>query len=74
MAKDSASHYSSSQPMELRISGSLELQSGGQSVDIMGMLRDNPLFIREISRMLAFQLSNAQNGGRGTMPMAIGNV
>lgn len=74
MAKDSASHYSSSQPMELRISGSLELQSGGQSVDIMGMLRDNPLFIREISRMLAFQLSNAQNGGRGTMPIAIGNI
>ena len=74
MAKDSASHYSSSQPMELRISGSLELQSGGQSVDIMGMLRDNPLFIREISRILAFQLSNAQNCGRGTMPIAIGNI
>ena len=74
MAKDSASHYSSSQPMELRISGSLELQSGGQSVDIMGMLRDNPLFIREISRLLARQLANAQNGGRGSLPISIGNV
>lgn len=36
--------------MKLGISGSLELKSGGQSVDIMGMLRDNPLFIRELSQ------------------------
>ena len=73
-SKDTYSHSSPSQPMELRISGSLELQSGGQSVDIMGMLRDNPLFIREISRLLTNQLSNAQNGGRGSIPIGIGNV
>ena len=73
-SKDTPSHSPFPQPMELRISGSLELQSGGQSVDIMGMLRDNPLFIREISRMLASQLSNAQNGGRGSLPIAIGNA
>ena len=64
-SKDTYSHSSTYQPMELKISGSLDLQSGGQSVDIMGMLRDNPLFIRELSRLLASQLSNAQNGGRG---------
>ena len=73
-SKDTSSRSSSTQPIELRISGSLELESGGQSVDIMGMLRDNPLFIREISRLLASQLSNAQNGGRGTLPINIGNV
>lgn len=73
-SKDALSHSSVSQPMELRISGSLELESGGQSVDIMGMLRDNPLFIRELSRLLVSQLSNAQNGGRGTSDFAIGSV
>lgn len=73
-SKDALSHSSVSQPMELRVSGSLELESGGQSVDIMGMLRDNPLFIRELSRLLVSQLSNAQNGGRGTSDFAIGSV
>lgn len=73
-SKDTPSRPPVSQPMELRVSGSLELQSGGQSVDIMSMLRDNPLFIREISRLLTSQLSNAQNGGRGSLPLGIGNV
>ena len=73
-SKDTYSHSSPSQPMELKISGSLDLQSGGQSVDIMGMLRDNPLFIRELSRLLANQLSNAQNGGRGVSNLSQGSL
>ena len=73
-SKDTSLYSSSTQPMELRISGSLELQSGGQSVDIMGMLRDNPLFVRELSRLLVSQLSNAQNGGRGNTNLSFGGV
>ena len=73
-SRDTYSHSSPSQPMELKISGSLDLQSGGQSVDIMGMLRDNPLFIRELSRLLASQLSNAQNGGRGALSLSQGSL
>ena len=59
----------SSQPMELKISGSLDLKSGGQSVDIMGILRDNPLFIRELSQLLSTHLSQAKDGGKGMMSL-----
>jgi|GEM_PF-5435197 len=60
---------STSQPMELRISGSLDLKSNGQSVDIMGMLRENPLFIREISQLITQHISEAKDGGRGMMSL-----
>ena len=59
----------SSHPMELKISGSLDLKSGGQSVDIMGILRDNPLFIRELSQLLSRHLSEAKDGGKGMMSL-----
>ena len=72
--RDIKSGTHSTQPMKLEISGSLDLRSGGQSIDIMNTLKENPLFIRELSRILASQLSKAQNGGRGTMEIGIGSV
>ena len=60
--------------INVQISGSLDLSSGGQSVNIINELQNNPILLRTLSRMLTEQLSNALNGGRGTLPINIGNV
>lgn len=63
-----------SDTINVQISGSLDLSSGGQSVDIINELQNNPILLRALSRMLSEQLSNALNGGRGSLPISIGNV
>lgn len=60
--------------INVTISGSLDLSSGGQSVNIINELQTNPMLLRSLSRMLAQQISSAMNGGRGTLPMEIGSV
>lgn len=60
--------------INVQISGSLDLSSGGQSVNIINELQNNPILLRNLSRMLTEQLSNALNGGRGKLPINIGNV
>lgn len=63
-----------SDTINIQISGSLDLSSGGQSVNIINELQNNPILLRALSRMLSEQLSNALNGGRGSLPISIGNV
>ena len=70
----SASFNTNNDAFKVEINGRLELSSGGQSVNIISEIQNNPLLIRALSRMLAEQLSNASNGGRGISPIAIGNV
>lgn len=60
--------------INVQISGSLDLSSGGKSVDIIGELENNPIVMRALSRMLAQQFSKAFNGGKGYLPMSISNV
>ena len=60
--------------LKVEINGHLDLSSGGQSVDIINELQNNPILLRALSRMLSEQLSNALNGGRGSLPISIGNV
>lgn len=60
--------------INVQISGSLDLSSGGQNVNIINELQNNPILLRTLSRMLTEQLSNALNGGRGFLPIGIGNV
>lgn len=60
--------------VNVTISGSLDLSSGGQSVNIINELQTNPMLLRSLSRMLAQQISSAMNGGRGTSSMGIGSV
>ena len=60
--------------INVQISGSLDLSSGGQSVDIINELQNNPILLRALSRMLSEQLSKALNGGRGSLPISVGNV
>lgn len=70
----SASFNTNNGALKVEINGRLELSSGGQSVNIINEIQNNPLLIRALSRMLSEQLSKAFNGGRGTSPIAIGNV
>lgn len=61
----------SMQPIRLEITGSLDLKSGGQSVDIMGELRNNPMFVRELGQLISFELSQTLNGGRGDLSLQL---
>jgi hypothetical protein len=60
--------------VRVEISGNLELSSGGQSVNIINELQNNPILLRSLSRMLSEHISSAMNGGRGTSSLAIGSV
>ena len=60
--------------VNVTISGSLDLSSGGQSINIINELQTNPMLLRSLSRMLAQQISSAMNGGRGTSSIGIGSV
>ncbi len=60
--------------LKVELNGHLYISSGGQSVDIIGELQNNPILLRTLSRMLTEQLSKALNGGRGFLPIGIANV
>lgn len=60
--------------VNVQISGSLDLSSGGQSVNIINELQNNPELLRTLSRMLTQHMSSAMNGGRGTVNLGIGSV
>ena len=51
--------------MNIELSGKLELSSGGQAINILEEMRKNPLFVRNLTQLLAENLSQAKNGGRG---------
>ena len=52
-------------PIEVNINGTLKLDMGSSGqVDIMKELKNNPGFMRELSRMLVEQMSNSLNGGK----------
>ena len=60
--------------VNVQISGSLDLSSGGQSVDIINELQNNPILLRSLSRMLAQHISSAMNGGRGNTNLSFGSI
>lgn len=51
-------------PLEIKLSGNIRLESNGQSFDIGDMIKNNPLFIRQISQMLSDEIGKSINGGR----------
>ena len=62
-------------PIDVNVHGDITLKSeNGQSFDISRELENDPFLIRTISQLITRQISNAINGGRGTLPIAIGNV
>ena len=60
--------------VKVEISGSLDLSSGGQSVNIINELQNNPVLRRSLTKMLSEQISSAMNGGRSTANPTIGSV
>ena len=61
----SPSHTS---PLKIEINGKLELVGqGGQSVDIMEMMRNNPLFVRQMTELIVEQITNNKFGGKSTL-------
>ena len=67
---DSQSHangVNTPQNVNLNITGRLELTSGGQSVDIMQEIQNNPLLVRRLTEMIITQMNNNRNGGKSEM-------
>lgn len=62
-------------PIDVNVHGDITLKSeNGQSYDISRAIENDPLLIRTISQLITKHMSSALNGGRGTLPIAIGNV
>ncbi len=62
------------QPLKIEISGKLDLESDGQTINIINEIKNNPVLIRTISQMLAQHMSSAINGGRGRGSLTYGSV
>ena len=60
--------------LKIELGGKLDLSSGGQSINIINELQNNPMLLRSLSRMLTEQVSSAMNGGRGLNNLSIGSV
>lgn len=54
-------------PIDVNINGSIELKTGNQSFDIIEILRTNPYFVKQITEMVAYQISSNLNGGKTEM-------
>lgn len=55
-------------PIDLNINGSIKLDMGNSGqVDIMKELKNNPTFMRELSRMLVEQMSSSLYGGKAKL-------
>lgn len=50
--------------IKLEISGNLELSSGGQSINVISELQNNPVLLRTLLKLIAEGKSSAENGGR----------
>ena len=62
--KASSSSVSSSK-MNLSINGKIELTGqNGQSVDILSVLRNNPMFVNKLTEMIVLQMNSNVHGGR----------
>ncbi len=54
--------------ISLTINGKIELTGqNGQSVDIMEQLKQNPMFVRQITEMIVKQMNNNTHGGRNDL-------
>lgn len=56
----------SMKPIDVNINGTLNLNAGGNDINILDMIKKDPLFIRQLSQMIANEVGSAINGGRTT--------
>ena len=55
------------EPLKIELSGNLTLSAGNQTVDLTSLVKNNPMFIRELSQMLSEEIGNRMNGGKSLM-------
>lgn len=54
--------------VQLTINGKIELTGqNGQTIDIMDTLKNNPMFVRQITEMIVLQMNNNTHGGRNEL-------
>lgn len=51
-------------PVEIRLNGTLNLNGGGQNVNIIDQLKNNQEFLKQLSQMISSEMSKAINGGK----------
>lgn len=51
-------------PVEIRLNGTLNLNGGGQNVNIIDQLKNNQEFLKQLSQMISSEMSKAVNGGK----------
>lgn len=51
-------------PIDININGSLKLDVGNKNIDILNELKDNPIFLRELTKLLVTEMSNSIFGGK----------
>ena len=54
-------------PLEVKFSGSIKLESNGQSIDIMNLINNNPMLMRQLSQMISDEVGKSINGGRSIL-------
>jgi hypothetical protein len=60
----SPNNTTSQTPIQLNVSGELNLKSGNQTVDLLSMMKNNPSFLATMSQLIVTQLSKNVNGGK----------
>lgn len=52
-------------PLEIKINGTLRLENNnGNSVDLISMVKNNPILLKELTKMISDEISSSINGGR----------
>lgn len=54
-------------PFEVKLSGSIDLKSGDQSIDVTSLFKEDPNFIRGLTELMSYQFSRNTNGGKSEM-------
>ena len=53
--------------VNINLTGDLRLSSGGQSIDLLAELRNNPILMRQLTEAIITQVNNNLNGGKNEM-------
>lgn len=63
-----------SNSININMNGTLQLSSNGTSINIIEYLQNDPISLRILSRMIVKHMTDAYNGGRGTLPIGVANT
>lgn len=64
---NSGSGTATTHNVNINLTGDLRLSSGGQSIDLMVELRNNPILMRQLTEAIITQVNNNLNGGKNEL-------